>query len=41
MEVVFNLSEHVTVMDNGSILAEGTPSEIENNPAVQDSYLGN
>ena len=41
MEVVFNLAEHVTVMDNGSILAEGTPSEIENNPAVQDSYLGN
>ena len=41
MEVVFNLAEHVTVMDNGLILAEGTPSEIENNPAVQDSYLGN
>jgi len=41
MAVVFNLAEHVTVMDNGSILAEGTPSEIGNNPAVQDSYLGN
>ena len=41
MEVVFNLAEHVTVMDNGSILAEGTPTEIENNHAVQASYLGN
>jgi len=41
MEVVFNLAEYVTVMDNGTILAEGTPSEIENNPAVQDSYLRN
>ena len=41
MEVVFNLAEHVTVMDNGSILAEGTPAEIENNDAVQASYLGN
>ena len=41
MEVVFNLAEHVTVMDNGSILAEGTPAEIENNDTVQASYLGN
>lgn len=41
MEVVFNLAELVTVMDNGSILAEGTPAEIENNDAVQASYLGN
>ena len=41
MEVVFNLAERVTVMDNGSILAEGTPTEIENNHAVQASYLGN
>jgi len=40
MEVVFNLAEHVTVMDNGSILAEGTPAEIENNHDVQASYLG-
>ena len=29
MGVVFDLAEHVTVMNNGSILAEGTPSEIE------------
>ena len=41
MGVVFNLAEHVTVMNNGSILAEGTPSEIEENSEVQDTYLGN
>ena len=41
MEVVFNLAEHITVMNRGLILAEGTPTEIENNPEVQDSYLGN
>ena len=40
MGVVFNLAEHVTVMNNGSILAEGTPSEIEENSEVQDTYLG-
>jgi len=28
-------------MNNGSILAEGTPGEIEKNKEVQDTYLGN
>ena len=41
MAVVFSLAEYVTVMDSGEIMAEGTPSEIENNREVQDLYLGN
>ena len=41
MDVVFSLAEYVTVMDSGTIMAEGTPSEIENNRGVQDLYLGN
>jgi len=41
MGVVFSLAEYVTVMDSGTIMAEGTPSEIENNRGVQDLYLGN
>ena len=41
MDVVFSLAEYVTVMDSGIIMAEGTPSEIENNREVQDLYLGN
>ena len=41
MAVVFSLAEYVTVMDSGGIMAEGTPSEIENNQEVQDLYLGN
>ena len=41
MAVVFSLAEYVTVMDSGTIMAEGTPSEIENNREVQDLYLGN
>ena len=40
MDVVFSLAEYVTVMDSGTIMAEGTPSEIENNRGVQDLYLG-
>ena len=40
MAVVFSLAEYVTVMNSGTIMAEGTPSEIENNYEVQDLYLG-
>ena len=40
MQVVLELAEQITVMDQGKILAEGTPSEIEANSAVQESYLG-
>ena len=41
MAVVFSLAEYITVMNSGTIMAEGTPSEIENNREVQDLYLGN
>lgn len=40
MQVVLELSQRVTVMDRGSIIAEGTPREIEANPDVQRVYLG-
>jgi branched-chain amino acid transport system ATP-binding protein len=40
MEVVLSLAGRVTVMDAGSILAEGTPDEIAKNAAVQKAYLG-
>jgi branched-chain amino acid transport system ATP-binding protein len=40
MAVVLALAHRVTVMDAGEILAEGTPGEIERDPAVQKAYLG-
>jgi len=40
MEVVLGLSQRVTVMNGGDIIAEGTPQEIEANPEVQRVYLG-
>ncbi|MDR7518357.1 MAG: ABC transporter ATP-binding protein [Armatimonadota bacterium] len=40
LEVVLGLSHRITVMDRGSIIAEGTPGEIEANPDVQRVYLG-
>ncbi len=40
MEVVMGLSDVITVMHQGRILAEGTPEEIKANEQVQRAYLG-
>ncbi len=40
MRVVFHLADRVTVLDQGHLLAEGTPEEIAANEAVQSAYLG-
>ncbi len=40
MSVVMNASEKITVMHQGAILAEGTPTEIAANQEVQSAYLG-
>jgi branched-chain amino acid transport system ATP-binding protein len=40
MRVVFHLADRITVLDQGSLLAEGGPQEIAANPAVQAAYLG-
>ncbi len=40
MSVVMSLSDRISVMHQGQLLAEGTPAEIASNPAVQKAYLG-
>jgi branched-chain amino acid transport system ATP-binding protein len=40
MRVVFHLADRITVLDQGKLLAEGTPQEIAVNEAVQAAYLG-
>ena len=40
MDVVMNLSDRITVMHQGRVLAEGTPAEISANEQVQRAYLG-
>lgn len=40
MSVVFGLADRIAVLVYGEIVANDSPDEIRNNPAVQEAYLG-
>jgi ABC-type branched-subunit amino acid transport system ATPase component len=40
IDLVLSISDIVTVLYQGGQLAEGTPTEIQNNEKVQEAYLG-
>lgn len=40
MELVMDICDRITVLNLGTLLAEGTPREIQENPAVIAAYLG-
>jgi branched-chain amino acid transport system ATP-binding protein len=40
MRVMMALAERISVVHFGSLLAEGTPAEVQTNAAVIDAYLG-
>jgi branched-chain amino acid transport system ATP-binding protein len=39
-EMVLGISDEVTVMTQGRVIAHGTPEAISRDPQVQDAYLG-
>jgi ABC-type branched-subunit amino acid transport system ATPase component len=40
MDVVLSISDHIVVMHQGRLLAQGTPEAIRANEEVQEAYLG-
>ncbi|MEQ8506182.1 MAG: ABC transporter ATP-binding protein [Rhodospirillales bacterium] len=40
MHVVFSLAEKISVLAQGTVIAEDTPEKIKGNPKVQEAYLG-
>jgi branched-chain amino acid transport system ATP-binding protein len=40
MEMVLDISDKITVMTQGRVIASGTPDDVSRDPIVQDAYLG-
>jgi branched-chain amino acid transport system ATP-binding protein len=40
MDIVLEIADQITVLNRGTVFAEGTPLEIRSNQQVQDVYLG-
>ncbi|MET0277767.1 MAG: branched-chain amino acid ABC transporter ATP-binding protein/permease, partial [Pseudorhodoplanes sp.] len=40
MTLVMGISDHIVVLDAGTVIAQGTPGEVRHNPRVLKAYLG-
>jgi branched-chain amino acid transport system ATP-binding protein len=40
LEIVMNVSDRITVLQDGAVIAEGPPEAIQDDETVQEAYLG-
>jgi branched-chain amino acid transport system ATP-binding protein len=40
LEIVMNVSDRITVLQDGAVIAEGSPEAIQSDETVQEAYLG-
>lgn len=40
LDIAFSIADYVTVMYNGTVVADGTVQEIRNDPLIQEIYMG-
>jgi len=40
IDQILNISDRITVLHQGKVIAEGSPEEIKANPLVQEAYIG-
>ena len=40
MNFIMDLAEHIFVLDEGKVIAQGSPKQIQNNKKVLEAYLG-